>query len=160
MRDRLTKFTVRNYSRAHILKRQMRHTVLWASPGTSERGLVDVELGFPKSTGRDGTAGVGYLLEECLGGDEVVYQGAQSCVLARSVLVDDSLEDERRIARPGVQIVGVRRARASDDNARLRSYAQEVSDASRCCETRTHLCAAGLGTTGSDVRKQPRLRNR
>ena len=49
--------------------------------------------------------------------DEVVYQGTERCrcVRAGGVLVDEGLEHERGVARPGVEVVRASRTRAGDD---------------------------------------------
>ena len=119
MRGHLTKFTVRIRPKAQILKRHARHTVLRASPGTSECSLVDVELGLSETASAYGTTGVVDLLNDRLGGSEVVDKATKRVVLAANELVDERLERERRVSGPSVEVVGVDSARASDDNARL-----------------------------------------
>ncbi len=89
------------------------------TPGVGKRGLVDVELGLAETAGADGSAGVRDLLEDGLRAREAVDQPAKCRVLSGSELVDECLEDKGRVAGPGVQVVRVRRARASNDDAGL-----------------------------------------
>lgn len=83
------------------------HTALRATPSTGERRRVDVKLGLAETASGDGTAGVGDLLERSLCGGEVVDEAAERGVLSSGELVDDRLEDEGRVAGPGVEIVRV-----------------------------------------------------
>ena len=94
-------------------------TTLGATPGVRERGLVDVELGLAEAASRDGARRVGDLLEDGLGGDEVVDGRAEGGVGAGGELVDEGLVDEGRVAGPGVEVVRVGLARAGDNDAGL-----------------------------------------
>ncbi len=94
-------------------------TTLRAAPCAGKRALVDVELGLPKTAGADRTGGVGRLLQNGLSSGEVVDQTAKRGVFASGELVDNGLEHKRRVASPGVEVVGIRRARASNYNPRL-----------------------------------------
>ena len=102
-----------------ILAHCTKPTTLRTTPRARERGFVNVELGLAEATGADGAAGVGHLLEGGLRGGKVIDEVAKRRVLAGGKLVDERLEHERRVARPCVQVVGVRRARAGNDNAGL-----------------------------------------
>ena len=90
-----------------------------AAPRTSECGLVDVELGFPETPSADSAGRVGRLLENRLGRGKVIDQAPEGSIFAGGELVNERLEHERRVARPCVQVVRVRRAWASNDNAGL-----------------------------------------
>lgn len=94
---------------------------LRTTPWASEGGFVDVEFWFAEATGRDVTAWVGDLLYDGLRLYEHVDEGAQTRggVLTEGVLVDEDLEDERRVANPCVEIVWVGGTRTSDDYAWL-----------------------------------------
>ena len=94
-------------------------TALRTSPSVGEGRLVDVELGLSETAGGDGAAGITDLLESRLGRGELVDQRAQRVVLAGGELVNERLEDERRVAGPCVEVVGVGRAWAGDDDAGL-----------------------------------------
>lgn len=129
---------------------------LGTAPRTGERGLVDVELGLAEAPGRDGPARVWDLLERRLCVHEEVDEGAQGVVLGERVLVDETLEDEGRVADPGVEVVWVGRARARDDHAWLvrvsgarrggesvLTYAPEESAPSGPMLARMPACARG-----------------
>ena len=94
-------------------------TTLGATPRAREGGLVDVELGLAETAAGDGAAGVGHLLEDGLGRSEVVDQTAEGGVGAGGELVDKGLEDEGRVAGPGVEVVGTRVARTGNDDTGL-----------------------------------------
>ena len=108
------------------MSRKRKLTPLGTSPRAREGGLVDVEFGFAEASRGDRPRRVGHLLEGGLGGDERVDEAAQRRVRAGRVLVDDGLEDERGVARPCVEVIGARGARAGDHNARLQGSAISV----------------------------------
>lgn len=62
------------------------------TPRARERGLVDVELGFTKSTGADGSRRVGKLLQNSLCGDVFVDKRAEAGVCAGDVFVYEHFE--------------------------------------------------------------------
>ena len=95
------------------------HTTLRTAPRPSKGSLVDVELGLSETASAYGTAGVVDLLNDRLGGSEVVDKATKRVVLAANELVDERLERERRVSGPSIEVVRVDSARASDDNARL-----------------------------------------
>lgn len=89
-------------------------TALGATPGTGERGLVDVELRLAEAASADGSTRVRDLLKGGLRAGEHVDEAAQRGVLARGELVDECLEDEGRVTGPGEEVVRVRVARTGD----------------------------------------------
>ena len=94
-------------------------TALRTSPSVGEGRLVDVELGLAETTGGHTTTGVRDLLDPRLGCSEVVDMTAERRVLACGELVHDGLEDEGRVAGPGVEVVGTRVARTGNDDTGL-----------------------------------------
>ena len=133
-------------------------TALRTSPSVGEGRLVDVELGLSETASGDGAAGIADLLESRLGRGELVDQGAQRVVLAGGELVNERLEDERRVAGPGVEIVRVRRARTRNNDSRLKpkrsavSASDDVEGSAGAQAAYAHPGALRLRSTGPDVR--------
>ena len=74
-------------------------------------------------------------------------------------MIDDSLEHERGVARPCVEVVWVGGAGAGDDYARLEYYKTSQCYWVAESSANTHLGSLRLGTTRTDVCKQPRFRD-
>ena len=129
-----------------------------ATPCSSESGLVDVELGLAETAGADCAAGVRHLLKGGLRGGKFINKGAERRVFAGGELVNERLEDERRVAGPGVEIVRVRRARTRNNDSRLKpkrsavSASDDVEGSAGAQAAYAHPGALRLRSTGPDVR--------
>ena len=94
-------------------------TSLRTTPRTKKRGPVYVEFGLAEAIFTRSTARVGGLLDAALDGDVCVDEIAQGDIVARDKVLYEELEDESRVACPGIQVVWVLGARASDNQTGL-----------------------------------------
>ena len=77
---------------------------LRTTPATGECGFTDQEFRFAESTGRNGSTGVGDLLDSGHAGDPVVDARKECGVTAGHVAINDVLVNERRVSDPGVSM--------------------------------------------------------